>query len=169
MTELTWRVTYCVCVCSFHGTRQWPSRCKQTSIPNVLKVPHLLIRPILHVLWSLYHGVKQRENSIEDFVHDYSFPWDFEAISSSIGFPNRCVQLRWSFSVASLTRSRGNSVRSSIVLLTKWCKQIPVATCVPLLLNLLLVWLLTSVLKNFIITIIKTFIHLAFVYSSFRL
>ena len=148
MTELTWRVKYCVGVCAPSvWLRQWPSRCKQTSIPNVLKFPHLLIQPILHVLWSLYHGVKQRENSLEDFVHDYSLPWDFEAIGANqlqywFSKPLHAVTVEFHYG------SISNSVRSSIILFTKWCKQIPVASCLPLLLNLLLVWLLTSVLKT---------------------
>ena len=35
------------------------------------------------LLWSLHYGVKQRDNSIEDFVHGYSLPWELEAISLS--------------------------------------------------------------------------------------
>ena len=32
-------------------------------------------------MWSLHYGVKQSDNSIEDFVHGYSPPWELEAIS----------------------------------------------------------------------------------------
>ena len=37
---------------------------------NVLQFPHLII------MWSLHYGVKQSDNSIEDFVHGYSLPWE---------------------------------------------------------------------------------------------
>ena len=32
-------------------------------------------------MWSLHYWVKQSDNSIEDFVHCYSLPWDLETIS----------------------------------------------------------------------------------------
>ena len=32
-------------------------------------------------MWSLHYGVKQSDNSIEDFVHGYSLQWELEAIS----------------------------------------------------------------------------------------
>ena len=32
-------------------------------------------------MWSLHYGVKQSDNSIEDFVHGYSLPWELETIS----------------------------------------------------------------------------------------
>ena len=38
-------------------------------------------------MWSLHYGVKQSDNSVEDFVHGYSLPWELETISSSDAFP----------------------------------------------------------------------------------
>ena len=34
-------------------------------------------------MWSLHYGVKQSDNSTEDFVYGYSLPWELETISSN--------------------------------------------------------------------------------------
>ena len=35
------------------------------------------------LVWSLHYGVKQRDNSVEDFVHGYSLLFELEAISTT--------------------------------------------------------------------------------------
>ena len=48
------------------------------SAANVLEFTHLIIDSC-----EVSTKVKQSDNSIEDFVHGYSLPWELEAISNS--------------------------------------------------------------------------------------
>ena len=48
------------------------------------------------LMWSLHYGVKQSDNSIEDFVHGYSLPWELEAISVTDGPTGRIIIIDYS-------------------------------------------------------------------------
>ena len=42
------------------------------------------VPPFNRLMWSPHYGVKKRDNSIEDFVHGYSLPWELEAIGLTV-------------------------------------------------------------------------------------
>ena len=56
------------------------------------------------LLWSLYFGIKQWDNSAEEFSHSSSLPWELEPISlTGTGAGGGCRECTWNVDVVWLT------------------------------------------------------------------
>ena len=82
ITHVTYQV-FCNCSCAYD---KWNQKVEQTNggsrkQKNCTKIVSRMYSS--SPMWSLHYGVKQSDNSIEDFVYGYSLPWELETISDS--------------------------------------------------------------------------------------